>query len=86
MAQKASLQTQLKAIDGELKKAINSAIKKADPTFDKDSMKEGDKKVILLSGVDLNVKVTLSYVSEHTRKVSGHVRQLVTPEDKGAFN
>jgi len=86
MTQKASLQVQLKAIEGELKKSINSGISKVEPTFDKDNMKEGDKKVILLSGVDKNVKVTLSYVAEHTRHIKGHVRQLVTQEDKKAFN
>ena len=86
MALKTSLKLQLKNVDSELKKAIELAMKKADPTFDKDSMGEGDKKVIILSGVDHNVKVTLSYVKEHTRVIKPHVRQLVTPEDKKAFN
>ena len=86
MALKTSLKLQLKNVEGELKKAIDQAVKKTDPTFDKDSMGEGDKKVIILSGVDHNVKVTMSYVKEHTREVKAHVRQLVTPEDKKAFN
>ena len=87
MARKTALQTELKGIDSELKKAVNSVIKRDNPSFNKDSMAKGDDpQVFILPGVEHNVKVTFAYVNEHTRHVKGHVRQYIAPESKTAIN
>ena len=87
MARKTALQTELKGIDSELKNAVNSVIKRNNPSFNKDSMAKGDDpQVFILPGVEHNVKVTFAYVNEHTRHVKGHVRQYIAPENKTAIN
>ena len=85
MAQKTKLQTALKAADAELKKAVGQHVKKMDPSFDKDNVKPNEPKVFLIRGVDYNVKVTYSYISEYVKTVKGHARQSIVPEDKAAF-
>ena len=85
MAQKTRLQTALNAADAELKKEVGKHIEKIDPSFDKDKVKPNEPKVFLLRGVDYNVKVTFSYISEYTKTVKAHPRQSIAPEDKKAF-
>ena len=85
MAQKTKLQAALQAADAELKKAVGQHIEKIDPSFDKDKVKPNEPKVFLLRGVDYNVKVTFSYISEYTKTVKAHPRQSIAPEDKKAF-